>query len=405
MNFFKKVYCRSFQKIMWVACHFLDFSEPKLIKGENCLNELPKTIKENGISSVLVVTDEVLYNLGLLNGLFDALNNNGVKYTCYNKTVPNPTIDNIEEALIQYHENKHQAVIAFGGGSSMDCAKGICARVAKPKMPVPKMKGVIKLGFCKTPLLYAIPTTAGTGSECTLAAVITNSKTHEKYAINDPHLIPDYAVLDPVVTKDLPKHITSTTGMDALTHAVEAFIGSANTKKTKRMAIHATKLIFENIKKAYDEPHNMEARNNMQIAAYEAGVAFTRAYVGNVHAIAHTFGGFYRVPHGLANAVILPLMLDFYGEKSWKKLAILAREVGLKGNNDEELAKEFIKQIKEYNKYMNIQEFLEPYKDEDLETMITRALSEANPLYPVPVIMDRDSMRHMYRVVTGQEKL
>jgi len=401
MNIFYKGFCRIYQGIFWVACHFLNFSEPKLIKGENSLLTVPKKLRELGKGSVMVITDEVLFKLGMLDNLFKALEDEGIKYTCYNKTVPNPTIDNIEEALQQYKDNKHEALIAFGGGSSMDCAKGVGARLARPNKKIPQMKGVLKVGK-KLPLLIAVPTTAGTGSECTLAAVITNSLTHEKYAINDPHLIPKYAVLDPIVTKDLPKHITSTTGMDALTHAVEAFIGSENTVKTKRMAIHATKLIFDNIKVAYDEPHNMEARNNMQIAAYEAGVAFTRAYVGNVHAIAHTFGGFYRVPHGLANAVILPHILEYYGKHSYKKLAKLAKVVGIEGKGKEELAKKFVQAIRYYNTYMQIPEYLEPYKDEDLETMITRAMAEANPLYPVPVIMGRKEFREMYKKVTGQ---
>lgn len=403
MNAFYKLYCRIYQKIFWVATHLLDFSEPKIISGENSLLTLPAKIKELGLNSVLVVTDDVLYKLGMLNGLFGALDKEGVKYTCFHDTVPNPTIDNIEAALVQYKENGHQGIIAFGGGSSMDCAKGVGARVARPKKSVPQMKGLLKVGK-KIPLLFAVPTTAGTGSECTLAAVICNSKTHEKYPLNDPHLIPKYAILDPVVTKDLPPHITSTTGQDALTHAVEAFIGHSNTRKTYKFAIDATKLIFANLKKAYDEPHNMEARNNMQIAAYKAGVAFTRAYVGNVHAIAHTFGGFYGVPHGLANAVILPYLLDYYGVKAEKRLAILAKAVGLKGKTNEELAKKFIQAIRDDNKYMKIPETLTPAKDADIETMITRAMSEANPLYPVPRIMGRNEMRHMYKIVGGQEK-
>lgn len=403
MNAFKKLYCRIYQKVFWVACHFLNFREPKLITGENSLLTLPKKIKELGLESVMIVTDEGLFSLGLLNGLFKALEDEGIKYTCYHKTVPNPTIDNIEEALKEYKDNGHQALIAFGGGSSMDCAKGVGARIARPNKTIPQMKGVLKVGK-KLPLLFAVPTTAGTGSECTLAAVICNSETHEKYAINDPHLIPAYAVLDPVVTMNLPKHITSTTGQDALTHAVEAYIGHENTIKTKKNAIEATKLIFDNLKKAYDEPHNMEARNNMQIAAYKAGLAFTRAYVGNVHAIAHTFGGMYQVPHGLANAVILPYLLEYYGKTAEKRLARLAKEVGLQGANNEELAKAFIQAIRDDNKYMQIPDTLQPAKEEDLDTMIERAMAEANPLYPVPRIMGKEEFRHMYHVVGGVEQ-
>lgn len=402
MNIFYKIYCRIYQKIVYLASYLLNFDEPEIITGENCLLKLPKKIKELKITTVLIVTDEVLYNLGLLDGLFAALEKEGIKYSCYNKTVPNPTIDNIEEAYAQYKEASCQALIAFGGGSPMDCAKGVGARVVNPKKSIPQMKGLLKVGR-KLPILFAVPTTAGTGSEATLAAVVTNSKTKEKYAINDPHLIPDYAVLDPLLTVKLPAFVTATTGMDALTHAVEAFIGHSNTSKTKKMAIEATKLIFANIKVAYDEPDNIEARNNMQIAAYKAGVAFTRAYVGYVHAIAHTFGGFYHTAHGHANAVILPYVLDYYGSSVWKSLAILAREIGLDGASDEELANKFIRSIREYNEYMKIPKYLEPYKDEDLETMVERALAEGNPLYPVPKLMGREEMRTMYKIVTNKK--
>ncbi len=393
-----KAYCRIYQKVFYVCSYLLGFREPEVISGENSILKLPGFIKEKGINSVLIVTDAGILGLGLVDGLIDGLKKEGINYSVYSKVVPNPTIDNIEEAYAQYLKNKHEALIAFGGGSPMDCAKGVGARSVNPKRSIPQMKGLLKVGH-KIPTLFAIPTTAGTGSETTVAAVVTNSKTHEKYPLNDPKLIPAYAILDPVVTVKLPKHITSTTGMDALTHAVEAFIGSSNTANTKRQAIEATKLIFENVKVAYDEPENIQARNNMQIAAYKAGVAFTRAYVGNVHAIAHTLGGMYGVPHGLANAVILPYVLDWYGETAYKKLAILAREVGIEGNSDEELAKNFVKAIRDYNKYMNIPDKIEGIKEEDLETMITRAQSEANPLYPVPRIMSREDMKDMYHTI------
>ncbi len=404
MNVFYKAYCRVFQKIIYVASYFLNFSEPEVVAGENSVLKLASLVKQKEIESVLIVTDGVLFDLGMIDPLCQELDKEGVKYSVYSKVVPNPTIDNIEEAYSQYLKNKHQAIIAFGGGSPMDCAKGVGARVVNPNKAIPQMKGLLKVRH-KLPLLFAVPTTAGTGSETTLAAVITNSKTHEKYAINDSHLIPAYAILDPLVTVKLPPHITSTTGMDALTHAVEAFIGHSNTKKTYTRAIEATKLIFDNIKVAYDEPTNLKARNNMQIAAYKAGVAFTRAYVGNVHAIAHTLGGFYQVPHGLANAVILPYVLDFYGAKVYKRLAILAREVNLVGKDDEECAKKFIQAIRDYNEYMKIpakilaKDGSQLIQDKDFETMIDRAQAEANPLYPVPVIMDREDMRKIYKII------
>lgn len=393
MNFLFKAYCRIYQGVFRIATNFLNFNQPQSIEG---LNILPKFMKDKGLNNILIVTDDVLHNkLNLLDGLKEGLQNEGLTYFIYDKTVPNPTIDNIEEGLTLYKENNCQAIIAFGGGSPMDCAKGIGARVARPNKPIPKMKGVLKV-LKKLPPLFAIPTTSGTGSEATLAAVVSNPQTHEKYPINDPVLIPKYVVLDPMLTVKLPKHITSTTGMDALTHAVEAYIGSSNTELTKDMAIKAVKLVFDNLIKAYDDGENILARKNMQYASYFAGVAFTRAYVGNVHAIAHTLGGQYGVPHGLANAVILPHILDFYGVKAHKKLDELAHYAGVRGG-----AKAFIQSIKDMNSYMNIPTNIDSIVEEDIPLMAERAFAEANPLYPVPVIMSKTDFANMYRQIKG----
>ncbi|MBE5763894.1 MAG: iron-containing alcohol dehydrogenase [Clostridiales bacterium] len=387
---------------MYVACFMLPWRKPDILEFDNGVLGLPQFIKDQGIERVLLVTDEGLKNLGLCDGLVNKCAEVGLKCAWYYKAVPNPTINNIEDALKMYKENDCQAIIAFGGGSPMDCAKGVGARVACPNKPIPKMKGLLKVNH-KLPPLYAIPTTAGTGSETTVAAVISNPETHEKYPINDPHLIPKYAVLDATLTAGLPQKITSTTGVDALTHAVEAYIGSANTKETKEMAIKATKLIFENLKKAYDNGKDLEARANMQKAAFYAGVAFTRAYVGNVHAIAHTLGGFYGVPHGLANAIILPIMLDVYGEKAHKKLAELADVVGIEGATVAEKATKFIQAIKDLNASMAIPKYIEnTIKDEDIPLLAKRAQAEANPLYPCPVLFDEKEFRQLYLTIQGK---
>lgn len=399
MNIFKKVYCRIFQAGFYIAMPLMPWRKPKLITGEGSVAKLPELIKSLNIKSVLIVTDKGLMNLGLVNSLIDALTNEGINFVVYDEVVPNPTISNIEKGAKIFLDNNCEGLIAFGGGSPMDCAKGIGARIARPKKPIPKMRGVLKINR-KIPTLFAIPTTAGTGSETTLAAVITNDETHEKYPINDFNLIPHYAVLDPLLTEKLPKHITSTTGMDALTHAVEAFIGSANTKETKQMALDAIELIFANIKKAYDDGSNLEARANMQLASFKAGVAFTRAYVGYVHAVAHTLGGAYNVPHGLANAVILPYVLEVFGAKAHKKLAFLADHVHLTEvhESNEVKAKAFINAIKELNEYMNIPTKLD-IKEEDISLLAKRADKEGNPLYPVPKLMNAKELEQIYYLI------
>lgn len=383
-------FCRTFQSVFKVAMNVLDWSEPKLIKGAGAVKELPKTIKQLGYNNVLVVTDKGLMGLHLLDSMFEELKNNEISYVVYDGVQPNPTIDNIEQARSLYLGNGCQAIIAFGGGSPMDCAKACGARIARPNTQIPQMRGQLKV-LKPIPMLFAVPTTAGTGSEATLAAVVSNPKTHEKNAINDPVLRPKYAVLDPELTVGLPPHITSTTGMDALTHAVEAYIGRSNVPNTEEKALKATKLIFDNLENAYKDGKNMEARENMLIASYYAGIAFTRAYVGYVHAIAHNLGGMYGIPHGLANAVILPYVLDYYGESAHKRLAELAKAAGLDcaGKSDAENAKMFIAEIRRMNKDMNIPDKFEQIKEEDISLIADRALKEGNPLYPVPKIMDK----------------
>ncbi|MDE5994730.1 MAG: iron-containing alcohol dehydrogenase [Oscillospiraceae bacterium] len=387
----EKAFCRVYQKVFFVFQCFLDWSEPQLLTGPGAVKKLPALIKEKGLSKVLVVTDKGLTGLGLPNGLFEELTNAGIGYVVYDGVQPNPSIDNIEEARQMYVDNGCQGIIAFGGGSPMDCAKLAGARVVKPNQPVVKMRGVMKI-MKKLPPFFAVPTTAGTGSETTLAAVVSNPKTHEKNACNDPVLRPKYAVLDPELTIGLPPHITSTTGMDALTHAVEAYIGKSNVSATRNYAEKATALIFSNLEAAYNDGKNIDARNNMLLASYYAGMAFTRAYVGYVHAVAHNLGGQYGIPHGLANAVILPVVLEKFGSAIYPQLASLADIVGINGQTQEEKAKMFIAEIYAMNERMNIPKGFAQIKEEDIPIIVERAIKEGNPLYPVPVIWDKDDM-------------
>ena len=399
MNVFQKLWYRTYQKTIYAVSPFLNWRQPQLLKFDRGIADLPKFIKDKGYDSVLLVTDPMLMQLKMPQPIIDNCGEVGLHCALFSEVCPNPTIDIVEQALQMYKSEKCQCIIALGGGSSMDCAKAVGARVARPNKSIPQMKGILKVGK-KLPMLVAIPTTAGTGSETTLAAVITNSQTHEKYAINDHALIPEYALLDPTLTTGLPKKITSTTGMDALTHAVEAYIGKGNTKGTKDMAEKAVKLIFDNLVTAYNDGGNLQARENMLVGAYYAGAAFTRAYVGYVHAMAHTMGGFYHTPHGLANSVILPHVLDWFGSSIYKKLAKLADIVGIDGDSIEVKAKKFIQAIKDMNKAMDIPEKIEGVVEEkDLPTMVDRAYSEAHPLYPVPKFMSKKDLEDMFRQV------
>ncbi len=387
----KTAYYRAYQKIMKVFMFFLDWSEPELLTGPGAIKKLPAVIKERGINKVMVVTDKGLMSLNLLDGLFEKLKEQGISYVVYDGVQPNPSIENIEEAREMFVANGCEAMIAFGGGSPMDCAKAACARVVRPNKTIPQMRGVMKV-MKKLPPFFAVPTTAGTGSETTLAAVVSNTQTHEKYAINDPVLRPKFAVLDPELTTGLPKKITSTTGLDALTHAVEAYIGKSNVPSTRDYAEKATALIFKYLEVAYNDGQNIEARGQMLLASYYAGMAFTRAYVGYVHAIAHNLGGMYGIAHGLANAVILPVMLEEYGPAIYPSLAKLADFAEIQGQTIEEKAKNFIAEIYAMNERMEIPTGFTQIKDEDIPTIVERAMKEAHPLYPVPVIFDRERL-------------
>ena len=394
----KKCWYRVCQKALKFGMRFMDWSEPELFEGEGAVLKLPQFIKGKGIKNILIVTDKGLMNLGLLEPLFAELKRHGIEYHVFDGVQPNPTIPNIEDCKNMYIENHCEGIIAFGGGSPMDCAKAAGARVVKPKQSVRKMRGYLKVNK-KLPPFFAVPTTAGTGSETTLAAVVTDPETHEKNAICDPCLRPKYAVLDPILTVGLPPHITSTTGMDALTHAVESYIGRSNVKSTIKYAEDATLLIHENLEKAYFNGKDIEARKNMLKASFLAGSAFTRAFVGYVHAIAHNLGGLYGTPHGLANAVILPYVLDWYGSSIYPQLAKLADLIKIpnEGMTIEEKAKAFISEIRRMNKAMNIPEKFNFIKEEDIPILVSRALKEGNPGYPVPKIMNAKECEKVVR--------
>ena len=394
MNTLRKIYCRAFQKAFHIAIPFLPYRKPKIAGS---VKELPEIIMRHKCTHVLIITDGGIMKLGLTRRLEKALKEAGIPYTIYDKTVANPTTVNVREALELYHKEDCDAIIGFGGGSSMDCAKAVGACAVKPNQSLAQMKGILKV-HKKLPLLMAVPTTAGTGSETTLAAVITDADTRYKYAINDFPLIPRYAVLDPKVTLSLPPFITATTGMDALTHAVEAYIGNSTTIDTRRDALKAVKLIFENIDIAYEHGDNIQARRNMLHASFYAGCAFTKSYVGYVHAVAHSLGGQYNVPHGLANAILLPLVLREYGSCIDKKLHRLAIAAGLADKNtpDHEAAELFIRSIEEMKERFGIVNIVKEIQKTDIPKLAHYADKEANPLYPVPKLMDASELEKFY---------
>ncbi len=398
MNIAKKVYCRIFQGIFKIAIPFLPYRDPKVLRS---VEEIPSVLKNKKLKKALIVTDKFLSSSELIVPLKESLENSGIEYYIYDETVANPTIKNVEEAKEVFIDKGCDCLIGFGGGSPIDCAKGVGARIARPNKPIPKMEGILRI-LKKTPFTIAIPTTAGTGSETTVTIVITNEKDHHKFPISDFCLIPDVAVLDPKMTLTLPPHLTAATGMDALTHAVEAYIGNSAVKCTKKSATKATKLIFENIERAYAVGTDLEARENMLTAAFLGGLSFSKSYVGYGHAVAHSLGGKYNIPHGLANAVILPHLLEIYGSSVHKKLKSLAVATGIadKDTPEDEASRIFIEKVKTLNKNMEIPEKLSGINKEDVPHLAKYADKEANPLYPVPTLMNAKELEKIYYTVS-----
>lgn len=394
-----KAYCRIYQRVMKVVTDIAPFwRKPELVKGEGAMEQIPALLQRQGAGRVLLVTDVGIVKAGLHKSLLKVLAGANIPCAVFDRTIANPTIANIEEAYTLYRDESCEGILALGGGSVMDCAKGVGIRAVRPNKPLAKMRGLLKVRK-RLPPLVAIPTTSGTGSETTLAAVVTDEKTHVKFPINDFSLIPHVAVLDPKLTLGLPPFLTATTGMDALTHAVEAYIGHSNTKQTKKDAIEAVSLIFKYLYKAYQRPYNLAAREAMQNASFLAGAAFTRAYVGYVHAVAHSLGGAYGIAHGLANAVILPVVLELYGESAQSALAELADAamLALPGIDEAGKAAAFIQAVRGLNQRMDIPDKLEGIRDEDIPQLARLAAKEGNPLYPVPRIMGAPELEVIYR--------
>ena len=389
------IWCRTFQAVLKVGNYFMGYRMPHYLEGPGKIAELGKFLAEKKINDVLVVTGSGMVRRGQVKPMLDGFDAAGIRYTLKTYDTTDPTSDDVEAGYKTYKENGCKSIVALGGGSRIDCAKGIAAKAVHPKKKVSQLQGLLKVHW-PIPTFVAIPTTAGAGSETTVAAVITDAATHRKAAINDPFLIPKYAVLDPELTKGLPPYTTATTGMDALAHAVEAYTNKTyNTKLENRLAKEAVKLIHDNILIAFEDGSNLEARQNMQRGAFYAGRAFTRGCVGYVHAIGHTLGGLYGVAHGLAMAVLLPHVMREFGASAHKRLAELADVCGIEGRNDAEKANNFIAWIEETNKKMGLPDGFDVIRDEDIDQMITWAKKEANPLYPVPVVWARKDFRRL----------
>ena len=370
-----KVFCRIFQGGMKVGMYLLPWHTPELIEGEGASEQIAADIRKKGLDKVMIVTGPNMVRRGLMTPMLNRMEAEGVSYEIFDRLTADPTDKQVEEGVNLYMSSGAQGLVLFGGGSPMDCGKAVAACVARPGKQVAQLQGVLKVGHRnRIPHMWAVPTTSGTGSEATMAAVITDHDTHRKKSINDTAIMPHTCVLDPLLTAGLPPEITANTGMDALCHAVEV------------------RLVFESLYEAYRDGSNMKARKDMQHAAFYAGRAFTRGCVGYVHAIGHTVGGLYGIPHGRAMAVILPHVLDAFGDSADKRLAELTDAIGIRSHDKAQAFREW---LNEMNYAMGIPKGFPCIKEEDIPRMAEWADREANPLYPVPKILSRCELEEL----------
>ena len=391
----KKIYCRVFQACFGLGARVLPWRRPECITGAGSLQRLPELLADAGCKKPMIVASRRQCAAPEFTAMAEKL----PAWSGFHGVTANPKIETVEQIVAQFRAEGCDSMVAIGGGSPMDAAKAAAARLARPNRSVGQLKGLWKVRRKIVPFA-AVPTTAGTGSETTIAAVVTD-ETHHKYAVNDLCLIPRWAILDPTLTVSLPAGVTAETGLDALTHAVEAYIGRFyNTRETRSLARQAVEAIFQYLPTACADGTDLRARQELLTASYRAGFAFTRASVGNVHALAHTLGGLYDVPHGRANAVLLPVMLEAYGPAACKRLAELADVLGLcPAGSRAEKAQAFIDAIYRMNRALGIPERFPCIRPEDLPQMAAWAEAEANPVYPVPVIFGREDFIRVARRV------
>lgn len=385
---------RTYQCVFGLGARLLPWRRPETVTGPGSLARIPALLTKCGTRRPLVAASR----RQCADPAFQQMLSRLEGYALFSDIQPNPPVSAVEAAAALYRREGCDSLVAVGGGSPMDTAKAAAALLARPDRTLFQLAGLLKVRRPIPPFI-AVPTTAGTGSETTIAAVVTGAD-HHKYAVSDLCLIPRCAVLDPLLTVSLPPRTTAETGMDALTHAVEAYLSRFYpTRQTDRLAEEAVVTIFRTLEHACAHGDDVDARQALLTASYQAGAAFTRASVGNVHAIAHTLGGLYGVGHGLANAVLLPVVLRDYGPAAYRKLARLAELVGLPGGTDGEKADAFIDAILAMNARLGIPTGFSCIREEDLPQMAAWAAKEANPTYPVPVIYDRGRFIRVIRQV------
>ncbi len=386
-GFFKELGYRAFLKLK-KGIVMAPQPRPAMFVGHDAALNLCETIAHVGLKKILIVTDKPLMEIGIPQQVIGRLNARGVTTVVYDGVKPDPTVGVVEAGIDMLKAEACDGVLAIGGGSSIDAAKVMALAVANNLRAMDCVG--LKKGKQPALPLFAVPTTAGTGSEVTIAAVISDDETHEKLVVADPKVIPSAAALDPNIMKGLPPHITAATGMDALTHAVESYINTWETPECLQYGRSATRLVLNNLERACSNGEDMAARESMALASYYAGLAFTTCLVGYVHAVSHQLGAHYSMPHGLANAMVLPHVLELLKDSAGERLAELAVycELGDESEPQADLVRKFIDRIWALNEAIGIPRTTDLIKDEHIEEIVTAALKEGSG-YPVPRFLER----------------
>lgn len=394
MNFLLRIRQALFSPVQKIQLYI----QPKMIKGEHALLDLIDVLKKQHLTRYMIVTTPGFIKRGTLQSFFDALNQNDIQYSIFHDVKPDPEISDVEKLKEMYIKDGCQALIAIGGGSVIDCSKAALACVQMKKLDVTTVLHTGRVSK-QLPLLIAVPTTAGTGSEVTAGAVITDPIQKRKYALSNLFLIPKYAVLDSSLLVSLPSKMTAYTGMDALTHAIEAYINCFNNRKTNEYALRAIKTIFQYLVPSFEDGLNKHYRLELLEASYNAGVAISNNYVGYVHAIAHGIGGMYHLQHGMINATILPIVLEEYGSAVVSKLAKIADVVGITGATDQDKSTQFIQKLKDLNQIFSIPTSIPEIQEEDIHYLAIGAEKEGNPSYPTPVTWNVEQFEKVIRKI------
>jgi alcohol dehydrogenase class IV len=398
--FLRKILHALYLRVVKLAVRLAPGIQHRAFVGSGSSRQLCHHIARTGVNKVLVVTDKPLRTLGVVDQAIAGLIEAGVDVAYYDGVLPDPTFAQVADGVAQLRSQQCDVVLAVGGGSSIDAAKIIAASATSDQEPTEWVGfGKLKHEVLK---LYAMPTTSGTGSEATIGAVISDPDTHEKSIISAPPLLPAAVALDPDLMLGLPPHITAATGMDALTHGIEAYIGVWERGSRLEDARLGVKLVFENLARAYQHGDNPDARAGMAMGAYYAGLAINQVNVGNVHAIAHQLGARYGIPHGLANALVLPHVLDFCHDEAQQRLGELAVVIGVgnPGDDASQLAHQFIKAVRDLRTEVGIPDHSDLVKREDFDYLCKLAIDEGAS-YPVPRLLDRRSVMDILTKVAG----